>query len=154
MSTFASFWDALAALWPLRQTSRQAPIVMGTTTNPMVVPGSSSLTGVIELPGDCDIQIDDWVYWASAAGFPDESDCRISIYYGNDWSLVYPAANPVRVEMIFGTGQRPGRIGYRPWWVETYGNRGLLQMNVSNTATTSRTVELAVRGHRRSRQQG
>lgn len=146
---FNSLWDAFASLWPLNMNEQQAPLILQPTINPTPIPGSGTATAVIELPGDCNIQIDDWVYWSSDAGFPDESGFRVTIYYGNDWAINYPSVNGVRGENLFGTAQRPGRVGYRPWKINTYGNRGLLQFNLTNLATTTTTVEITLRGNRR-----
>lgn len=147
---FASFWAAVCAWWPLNMKAQKAPLLLQATTNPIVIPQSGSVTATVELPGDCNIQVDDWVAFSTDAGFPATMGFRVSIFYGNDWAINYPATNPVRGELIFGTAREPGRIGYRPWKINTYGNRGLLQFNFSNLNTTTITVEICLRGHRNS----
>lgn len=149
----------LAQFWPLRQKARQYPLLLQFDTNPLVIASGGSGVGTITLPGDCDMQIDDWTYWSSNATanatFPDHSGFRVSIYYGSgDWCLNYPASNGVRGENLFGTAQFPGRIGYRPWALDTYGNRGLLTFNVTNLLSTTLTLEICLRGHRTSRGNG
>jgi len=145
-----SFLAALASLLPLN--SKQTPILMQLDTNPAVIPGSGTLTAGLTLPGDCDLQIDDWCFVSSDTNYPTASGFRVAIMYGGgDFSLNYPANNPVRGEMLFGTAQRPGRIGYQPWNIATYGNRGLLSFQFSNLGTTSCTLEICLRGHRTSR---
>lgn len=145
---FSSFWAAFAAMWPLRMGAKQAPLLLTPDTNPVVIPPSGTATVTMQLPGDCDIQVDDWVATSSHTSFPNIMGFRVTMFYGNDWSLNYPAPNAIAGENIFGTAQRPGRIGYRPWWIETYGNRGLLQFNFSNTQTITTSVEICLRGHR------
>lgn len=148
---FASVWAAILAWWPLNMKRQQAPLLLQPTTNPVVIPASGSITATIELPGDCNIEVDDWVYFSTDTNWPGVAGFRVNISYGNDWSINYPSTNPVRGEMIFGTAREPGRIGYRPWKINTYGNRGLLQFNFTNLNTTTITVEICLRGHRDSR---
>lgn len=151
---FRDFLSALSSLWPLQSAMGEFPLLLQVDTNPVVIPGSGQTTASVTLPGDCDIEIDDWTYWSSDAKFPDESGFRVAIFYGSgDYALNYPANNQVRGEQFFGTAQRPGRIGYRPWRIATYGNRGLLSFNFSNINTTTTTVEICLRGHR-SKPQG
>jgi len=152
---WTDFFRSLASMWPLSQRSNEYPLVLGFQTNPLVLAGSGSGTATIELPGDCDIEIDDWLAWSSDTNYAAYGilNFRTTIYYGSgDWAINYPATNPVRAELVFGaSSQRPGRIGYRPWYLNTYGNRGLLSFQVTNTNTTTLTIEVALRGFRRAR---
>src|SRR5678815_1816787 len=144
-----NFFAALGSLWPLQQKQGQYPIVLQVQQNPIILPGSGGLTATMELPGDCDLQIDDWMAWSSDAGYAANGTMgfRCSVYYGSgDWAINYPATNGVRGELMFGwPGALIGRIGYRPWFISTYGNRGLLSFNFTNLNTTTLTVEIALR---------
>lgn len=147
-----SIFRAAADVFPLNLKARQYPIMMSLQNNPILVPGSGQATGTIELPGDCDIQIDNWNLWTSDASWPTTTSVRVGIYYGQgDFSVNYPTTNLVRGELFAGTGQRPGTIGYRPWWINTYGNRGVLSVQFTNLATATTTAELCLLGHSRKR---
>lgn len=157
MAEWSDVFRALASWWPLSQKNGAYPLIMQPQTNPIVLAGGGTGTATIELPGDCNLQIDDWVGWCSDSGYAANGvfPVRFSIYYGSgDWAFNYPASNPVRGELIFGWGRQIGRIGYRPWFVSTYGNRGVLSFNMTNLNTTTLTLEFALRGHRQSTKNG
>lgn len=143
----ANVFAALQGFWPLQTEDGQVPQILIPQTNPLLIPPSSNLSSTIELSGDCYLQVDDWVFWSSDAAYPNVAGFRVSVYWGSrEWSLMNAA---VRGELVFGTAQRPGHIGYRPWALSRPGGgRAILTFDFSNLGAATCTVEIALRGHR------
>lgn len=123
--------------------------VLTTQTNPIVIAGSGTSTQTIEIPADCFVAVESFRFWSSAESYPETSDFRCAIFYGNrDWGLMIQGQ--VRGELIFGTAQRPGYWSRRPWVVSapSNGGRGILQIDFTNLSTTTTTVEIGLFGYR------
>ncbi len=149
--------SGLLQMAPLRVWDGQIPLLLQTEVNPIIVPPAASggaAIGSIELPGDCYIRFDQWrAYWANAstssATYPTTSNLRCSIWWASrEWSLMNGQSAP-RMELIFGTAQRPAHFSNQPWIVASPGGgRGVLTFEFTNLETTSITVELAIVGVR------
>lgn len=154
-------WRGLVSEFPLRIGQSQYPFALvptllpGSTTNTgqLVVPASGSLSAGIQVPNDCDLEVNQWVASWSSAGFPNTSGVTVNMYWGNREVMLTQAAIPL--EMIFGTAMRPGRFGERPWRVAgTYGRGSAvpgfstLGFDLTNSTNATNTVYLALTGWR------
>lgn len=159
-----SFKDIMVAAvkaWPLQIGRSQYPFALtptllpGSTTGSaqLVVPANGNLNVGVQVPNDCDLEIDQWTWSGTNAGYPNTSGVTVQMYWGNREVMLCQSALPL--ECIFGTAQRPGTFGFRPWRVAgvsagrsatpgfaTFG------LDLTNTTATTTTHYLALLGWR------
>ena len=124
--------------------------------NPLVLAGSASGSVTFQIPGDCVVEIDEWLSTSSAitsstpAGAPLGYLCQIG-YNNNQVRLTQ---QPVPGEFVFSTSASyRSPWSYRPWIVTVPSNQafGNLQIDVTNTLTTTNTIYFALKGWNKKR---
>jgi hypothetical protein len=133
---------------PLLASQRQSPYMLAMEDNPLGIAASGTASSRMQIQGDCDVQFDQWVAWSSDSSWPTTLGFRVDIAWGaREWKL---SNTPIRGELVFGTAQRPGSIGYRPWRID--GRKGAGQSTLvftfTNLNTATLTVEPCLKGHR------
>ena len=153
------FWTANL---PASVTDGMFPYQLVLDTNPAVLPPSTSVQLAAQpmtFQGDDDIIIVDMVASSTNAtvgssGFPNVLGFRAYAQWGaRTWAM---QSNPAGIlgENLIGTAQRPHTLD-RPWWIKASGpGSSYLQWTLTNTTTSTNTVEIALRGWRRTARAG
>lgn len=149
-------FQSLVNWYPLQVGRNQIPFVLQAqqggngSVNPLVMTSGATGTITFQIPSDCVVQIDHWNAWSTAlsSSNPTSLGFLANIWYGN--GDVQLTQNPVPAELIFGTAQRPGRWGNRPWIVTQPKNTafGQLTIQCTNTAGTTNSIFFALLGFR------
>lgn len=137
-------------LQPLQSTG------VNSSANPFVLAGSTSGSVTFQLPGDCVLEIDEWLAKSSAvtsstpAGCPLGFTCQVG--FGNN--QVKLTQQPVPGEFIFSSSASyRSPWSYRPWVVTIPSNQafGNLQIDVTNELTTTNTIWFGLKGWNKKR---
>lgn len=146
------------ATLPASVTDGLFPYQLLLDTNPIVLPPSTTVqpaAAPMTFQGDDDILVVDMVYSSTNAtigstGYPGVAGFRVFTQWGaRTWAM---QSNPSGIlgENLFGTAQRPYKLD-RPWWIKAAGpGSSFLQWTFTNTTTITNTVEIALRGWRRT----
>lgn len=144
------FGDIPFILQPMQSTG------VNSSGNPLVLAGSGTGSVTFQLPGDCVVQVDEWLSTSSAIssstqpGAPLGFTCQIG--FGNN--QVKLTQQPVPGEFIFSTSamfRSPWSV--KPWVVTIPSNQafGNLQIDVTNTLTTTNTIWFGLKGWNKKR---
>jgi hypothetical protein len=153
------FWSAKL---PASVSDGLFPYQLLLDTNPIVLPPlaqTQPAAAPMTFQGDDDIIVVDMVASSTNAtigstGYPVQPGFRVYTQWGaRTWAM---QSNPGGIlgENLFGTAQRPYTLD-RPWWIKAAGpGSSFLQWTFTNTTTTTNTVEIALRGWRRTGRAG
>lgn len=124
--------------------------------NPLVLASGGSGSVTFQIPGDCVVEIDEWLATSSAItsstqpGAPLGFLCAIG-FSNNQIKLTQ---QPVPGELIFSTSAMfRAPWSHRPWVVTIPSNQafGNMQIDVTNTLTTTNTIYFALKGWNKKR---
>lgn len=124
--------------------------------NPLVLAGSAAGSVTFQIPGDCVVEIDEWLATSSAIssstqpGAPLGFTCQVG-FSNNQVKLTQ---QPVPGEFIFSTSTMyRSPWSSRPWIVTIPSNQafGNLQCDITNTLTTTNTIYIALKGWNKKR---
>lgn len=144
---------------PIRIARGEIPIILtptGTLSGgsnsawPLVLGSGDSTTAQLLISNDCTLELSQWVASTSNPGYPNTLGFTVNIYWGNRQINLTPGGG-VPAEMLFGTAQRPGYFGDRPWRVADVGMPGSqanIQFDITNTAGATNTIYFGIKGWR------
>lgn len=144
------YGDIPFVLQPMQSTG------VNSSGNPLVLAGSGNGSVTFQLPGDCVVEIDEWLATSSAITSSTQPGSSLGftcqIGFGNN--QVKLTQQPIPGEFIFSTSTMfRSPWSYRPWVVTIPSNQafGNLQIDVTNTLTTTNTIWFGLKGWNKKR---
>jgi hypothetical protein len=140
------------APFPASYSDGWAPYWLTTDTTPLVLPPSNVAQLAAQpmtFQGDADILIVDMVCSVSFDGAPSLGFRAYPTWGARGWSICNNNSGLLG-ENIFGTSQLPYRLD-RPWWIKAnLTAASYINWAFTNTQTATNTIEIVLKGWRRT----